>query len=439
MSQSDRRVVITGMGLISPLGHSTAELVEALQTGRSGVKPLTSVPTDHFPSDFGGECSAFTGDIENFGPLEKKLQRNIKKGSRLMCREIQLGVAAAQLAILDAKLEPGGCDPTRIGTMFGSDYIITSPVDFTQGIQNCLDDQGAFDFGKWAENGLTQVEPLWLLKYLPNMPASHVAIYNDLRGPSNSLTVREASANLSVAEATTIIKRGSADIMVCGSTGSRIHPLRTVHIVLQEQLADRHAAAIGGDPTKACRPFDADRNGMVLGEGAGVLVLEELESAKARGVEILGEVVGYGSSSVASPQGVADYQTAMTNVFKGALETASMTADQIGHVHAHGLSSPKCDREEAAAIKSVFGEVPVTAAKSYMGNLGSGCGMVEIIASLTALSSGKLFPILNYETPDAECAISVVRDHNTPAGDCFINANVTPQGQASSVIIRKFT
>jgi len=275
MSQSDRRVVITGMGLISPLGHSPAELWNALQNGQSGVKKLSAIPTDHFPADFGGECT---------GTLEKKLQRSIKKALRLMCREIQLGVAAAQLAIADAGLEPGSFDPTRFGTLFGSDYIITSPLDFVQGIQNCMvasGTPGQFNFENWADEGIPKVEPLWLLKYLPNMPASHVAIFNDLRGPSNSLTVREASANLSVAEATTIIQRGSADIMISGSTGSRIHPLRTVHLVLQEQLADRNTEAAGGDPAKACRPFDKDRSGMVLGEGAGVVILEELTSAQS--------------------------------------------------------------------------------------------------------------------------------------------------------------
>jgi 3-oxoacyl-[acyl-carrier-protein] synthase II len=407
-------------------------------SARSGVQVLSSIPTDHFPSDFGGECSEFTGSIENFGPLEKKLQRSIKKGLKLMCREIQLGVAAAQLAIADAGLSPENHDPTRIGTLFGSDYIITSPFEFIQGIENCLDSERRFEFKNWAEKGLPKVEPLWLLKYLPNMPASHVAIYNDLRGPSNSLTVREASPNLAVSEATTIIQRGSADMMLAGSTGSRIHPLRTVHVALQEQLADRNSAAAGGDPTRACRPFDVDRNGMVLGEGSGVLVLEELSSAQNRGAKIFGEVVGYGSSSVANSKGVANYRTAFSNVLQGALETSGLKPGDIGHVHAHGLSTPKCDREEAVAINQVLGKTPVTAAKSYMGNLGGGCGMVEIVASIMALQNDSLFPVLNCEQLDDKCPISVVREPGTSPGDCFMNVNITPQGQASSVLIRKF-
>jgi 3-oxoacyl-[acyl-carrier-protein] synthase II len=438
MAQSDRRVVVTGMGLISPLGHSCSELWNALSEGKSGVKLLAALPMDSFPSDFGGECQQFSGEIDSFGELEKTLKRNIKKALRLMCREIQLGVAAAQLAIKDANLTPDSYDATRAGTMFGSDYIVTSPFDFAAGMKQCLNADGKFDFESWGEKGLSQVEPLWLLKYLPNMPASHVAIFNDLRGPSNSLTVREASANLAVAEATTIIKRGSADIMISGSTGSRIHPLRTIHMALQEQLADRHTEASGGDPAKASRPFDAARSGMVLGEGAGVIVLEELSSAEKRGAKIFGEVIGYGSSTVANPNGVANYKTAFSNVLKGGLETSGLNPTDLGHVHAHGLSSPKCDHEEAVAIKEVVGETPVTAAKSYFGNLGGGSGMVELISSLLALEHGSLFPVLNYDTPDDRCPVSVVRENGSSPGDSFINLNITPQGQASSVVVRKF-
>ena len=442
MSQSDRRVVITGMGLISPLGHTPEDLWNALDKGQSGVKVLSAIPTEHFPADFGGECTEFTGNISNFGTLEKKLQRSIKKALRLMCREIQLGVAAAQLAIADANLEPGSFDPTRFGTLFGSDYIITSPLDFIQGIQNCLEASGSsgkFDFENWAEAGIPKVEPLWLLKYLPNMPASHVAIFNDLRGPSNSLTVREASANLSVAEAATIIQRGSADIMLSGSTGSRIHPLRTVHLVLQEQLADRNTKAADGDPGKACRPFDKDRCGMVLGEGAGVVILEELSSAQKRGAKILGEVIGYGSSSVASREGVGDYKTAFSNVLQGALETSGLQPKDFGHVHAHGLSSPKCDREEAEAIKSIMGQTPVTAAKSYMGNLGGGSGMIEMISSMLAIENDSLFPILNCDSLGDDCPIAAVREKAATPGDSFISTSLTPQGQASSIAIRAFS
>lgn len=436
MSQSERRVVITGMGLVSPIGNSLESMWDHLSTGKSGVAPLQSVPVENFTTDIGGECSDFDGGIDNFGTPDKLLKRNIKKALKLMCREIQIGVAAAQLAFENAGLVEAKKDPTRIGTMFGSDYIITSPNEYTAGIAACLSDDGQFDFDQWAPQGIPKVEPTWLLKYLPNMPASHVAIFNDLQGPSNSLTVREASSNIAIGESVTIIRRGIADIMVTGSTGSRIHPLRTIHVCLQQQLADRHSAVAGGDATKACRPFDVDRSGMVMGEGAGVMIIESLESAQSRGANILGEVIGYGSSAVTNPDGSADYVTAITNAINSALEVAKVDARSIGHVHAHGLSGLRCDQEEAAAIASTFGDIPVTAAKSYMGNLGAGSGMVEAIASVTALEKNELFPVLNCESIDPQCKINVATSKTAP-GDSFINLNVTPQGQASAVIIER--
>jgi len=268
------------------------------------------------------------------------------------------------------------------------------------------------------------------------MPASHIAIYNDLRGPNNSITLREASGNLAVAEAYSTITRGHADIMLAGATGTRIHPLRTVHVALYEELAKGDGA-----PETLSRPFDLDRQGMVIGEGAAAVVVEDAEAAQKRGATVLGEVVGFGSSAVMDRQGVGKPDTALKNVMRQALLKAGMEPDQLGHLHAHGLSKRKSDREEAAAIEAVFGDrkepIPVTAAKSYMGNLGAGGGVVELIASVMALGRGQLFPILNYETPDPECPVSAVRSLDTPPGDSFLNVSVTPQGQASALLVRR--
>ena len=437
MSQSDRRVVITGMGQISPLGNSIESMWDHLSTGKSGVGMLQSVPVENFTTDIGGECSDFDGSIDNFGSPDKLLKRNIKKALKLMCREIQIGVAASQLALENADLVGVEKDPTRIGTMFGSDYIITSPGEYSAGIAECLSNAGDFDFEMWAEQGIPKVEPTWLLKYLPNMPASHVAIFNDLQGPSNSLTVREASSNIAIGESVTIIRRGTADIMVTGATGSRIHPLRTIHVCLQEQLADRNSPAVDGDARTACRPFDVDRSGMVMGEGAGVMILESLDSAENRGATILGEIVGYGSSAVMLPEATADYKTAISNAITSAIEVAGVSADSIGHVHAHGLGGLRCDEEESAAITDLLGDTPVTAAKSYMGNLGAGSGMVEAISSVVAMQNDELFPVLNCDSVDPKCKLNVVTQKTT-AGDSFINLNVTPQGQASATIIKRF-
>jgi 3-oxoacyl-[acyl-carrier-protein] synthase II len=423
-----RRVVITGVGLVSPLGSDPETLWAALASAKSGVAPLERLPCDFLPMSYAAEARDFGGRLEDFGPLEKEQQKTIRKGLKLMCREIQMGVAAAQRALADAGLKLGSYDPDRTGVTFGSDYIMTVPDEFLEGVKHCLGERRTFDFTRWAEEGMPQVTPLWLLKYLPNMPASHIAIYNDLRGPSNSLTIREASANLSIAEAYCTIVRGAADIILAGATGTRIHPMRTVHVVMQEQLATN-----GTDPAKASRPFDLNRRGMVVGEGAGAVILETLESARARGRAIYGEVVGHGSSSVLDRNAVAHCDRALRNVIDVCLRTSGLRPDDVGHVHAHGLSTRRSDAEEARALADAFAGrsrgVPVVAAKSNFGNLGAGSGAVELIASLLAMRHGRLFPVLNYE--------HVVTAHDVPPGDCVLNLNVTPQGQAAGIIVRR--
>jgi 3-oxoacyl-[acyl-carrier-protein] synthase II len=359
----------------------------------------------------------------------------IRKALKLMCRETMMGVAVAQAAIQDAGLLVGASTPEQAGCVFGSDYMLTMPDDFAAGFTTCCNGNGQFEYQRWGEEGMQQVTPLWLLKYLPNMPASHVAIYNDLRGPNNSLTMREAASNAAIGEASFTIARGHADMMIVGATGTRVHPMNAIHAMQQEQVASASVP-----PEQASRPFDRERTGMVLGEGAGALVLEELRSAESRGARIYGELLSWSSSSVASPTWVADRRKAMQNVLQTVMRNAEAEPGELGHVHAHGISTQSGDAEEAQAIVDVLRSGPqgrpVTAAKSYFGNLGAGSGMVELIASLLALEHGQLFPILNYQTPDPDCPILATRDADTPAGSSFVNLSVTPQGQAAAVLVR---
>jgi 3-oxoacyl-[acyl-carrier-protein] synthase II len=348
-----------------------------------------------------------------------------------------MGIAVAQLALADAGLKASDGDPERRGISFGTDYMLSAPEEFSEGIKQCLDDQGRFDFSRWGKEGMPKMSPLWLLKYLPNMPASHLAIYNDFRGPNNSVTLREAAANAALGEAYQIILRGSAESMLVGSTGTRLHPMKMIHAVQQEEvfLGD-------GDPAAASRPFDRDRSGMVLGEGAGAIVLEELSSAQARGATIYGEVIGAATSSAVGPRLVARRDRAMVNVLRAVLRGAAANVNDVGHLHGHGLSTRTSDADEARAIQEVFAAraapLPVVAAKSHFGNLGAGSGMVELIASLLAVQHDRLFPILNYTTPDPECPVAAVRTGDARPGASFVNLNVTPQGQASAVMVRRF-
>ncbi|MDA1039602.1 MAG: beta-ketoacyl-[acyl-carrier-protein] synthase family protein [Planctomycetota bacterium] len=437
VSQSvERRVVITGMGLVSPLGLTLDDLWTNLVEGRSAVVPLESFPCSGLPLTHAAEARCFTGHIDDFGTLPAECKKAIRKGLKVMCRESQMAVAAAQRALHDGGFEPGAHEPERFGCVFGSDYMLTLPEDFTASVAACRDGDGQFAFGQWAEHGLPLLNPLWLLKYLPNMPASHIAIYNDLRGPSNSITIREASGHLAIGEATMTIQRGAADIMLAGSTGTRIHPMKTVHALQNEQVATGNGSL---PPTAWSRPFDKARTGMVLGEGAAVLVLEDLEHARRRGARIHGEVIGHAARAATRHDAVNARREVLAMAMRQALAGAGVVADEVGHIHAQGLSTVAGDREEAAAISDVFAvstaSIPTVAAKGHFGNLGAGSGIVECIGSLLAMQRGELFPLLNHETTDPDCPVRPACRGDAP-GEVFLSSAVTPQGQAGSVVIR---
>src|SRR5947207_177579 len=223
-----RRVVITGLGLISPLGNTPAALWSALVAGKSGVATTSIMPADRQPLKYAAEARDFTGEVEDFGPLEKERRKAIKKGLKVMCRETRMAVAGAQLAIADAGFAEMPMEPESSGVVLGSDYMLTMPEDYAMGMTTCAP-TGEFEYAKWGKDGLGDMAPLWMLKYLPNMPASHIAIYNDLRGPNNSLTMREAAGNLAIGEAFRTIQRGHASMMVAGATGTRILPMQAIH------------------------------------------------------------------------------------------------------------------------------------------------------------------------------------------------------------------
>jgi len=437
MSSLQRRVVVTGIGVVGPLGNTKEAVWDALMAGRSGVCRQDQAAVGDFASPFAAVAAEFDGKIDVFGPLEKETKKAIRKALKVMCRESQMGVAAAQRALADAGLRPGTFDPERAGITYGSGYMLTVPEEFSQGVLECLDEKGRFEFSRWATHGMPKMPPLWLLKYLPNMPASHLAIFNDLRGPNNSLTLREAASNAAVGEASETIRRGSADAMLVGATGTRLHPMKALHSLQQEEIARGH-----GDPARASRPFDLHRSGMVLGEGAGAVILEESSHAEARGATIYAEIAGAATSSAVDRRRVARRDRAMANAMRTALRLGDLCPEEVGHVHAHGLSTRSGDIEEARAIQEVFPNrsrpVPVTAAKSYFGNLGAGGGMVELVCSLLALWHGPLFPMLNYETPDPECPVNAITEAGAPAGGSFLTVNVTPQGQAATVAVRRY-
>jgi len=431
-----RRVVVTGLGVISPIGCTPERFWESLCQGRSGIGPFQQDPdrNKRLGTHVAGRVGDFAGRIEDFGLLEPFRKKAISKALKMMNRETQMGLAAAQQALADSQLLAGAVDLQRIGVCFGAGNVSMMPDDFLPAIQACTDHDENYDFGRWGTDGLSAVAPLWLLKCLPNMPACYIAIFNDLRGPNNSITQREAAPNLAIAEAYNIIQEGAADAMVVGGTGTTIQPFNLIHELLDQEVAPGEELA-----ERSCRPFDLHRTGSVLAEGAAALILESWESAQRRSAAVYGEVLGSGASCVIDRNQKPHVDKALFNAMRSALRQAHLSPRAIDHLHAHGLGGRRADIEEARAIRAVFGfhadRLPVVAAKSFMGNAGAGSGAIELVASLLAIKHGHLFRVLNFENADPECRIAPVRTSEVPAGSCFVNLNAGAKGQASCVVI----
>lgn len=412
-------IVITGLGIVSPLGVGTEPYWSALLEGRSGVRPLQLFDGSAMPAPFGGEVIDF--DAKSFVQPRKAL--------KVMSREIQLAYVAAKLASQQALLEPGNYDPERIGVVFGADLVYCELPELAPVYRACIED-GKYLASRWGTMSLRELNPLWMLKYLPNMPACHIAIAHDARGPNNSLTVREVSTLLAIAEAMRVIERGAADLMIVGGTGGPLHP---TPLVYRQGI---HLSKRKETPESAARPFDATRDGMVNGEGSAALVIERREHAEARGAKPLARIVSYACSAEAVSRNGLLSGASIQRVLRGALSAAGLTADQIGHVGAMGFGTIQHDAVEAQAIHEVLGDVPVTAPSSHFGNLAAGSGAVELAASVLALQHRLIPPTLNYSQPDPACPVNVVHGGAQPAAhDTALKLSYTVGGQAAALVL----
>jgi 3-oxoacyl-[acyl-carrier-protein] synthase II len=431
MLGSERRVAITGLGLVTPLGHSPDSVWTCLAEGRGMVRPLESFRIAGLPNSAGAEIRDF--DLKKYSL--PKFWNALRKTKKYLARDIQLAVAAAQLAVLDAGLIDGGVDPTRIGIDLGAGLISSELDELAPAIAQAYGGGRAFDFQTWGRESIEMIEPIWLLKYLPNMLACHISILIDCQGPSNTITEADASSNLAIAEAARIIARGRADVMVTGGADSKIHPLSLVRMSLFETMSQWQ-----GEPSQSCRPFDRRRDGWVPGEGAGIVILEEWTHAQKRGARIWGEVLGGGSGCDAMPAGGLDPDGGGTEIaIAAALEEAGLAPHAVGHVNAHGAATRVSDLAESRAFERIFGAhgVPVTALKGYVGNLASGCGAVDLIASLIGVNRGKIPPTLNCDDVDPEINLDIVVKSPRPTENLtFVSTNLTPNGQAAAVVIR---
>ncbi len=378
-----RRVVVTGLGAMTPLALTLKETWEGLLAGRSGIGPITQFDASELPVRIAGELKGFKArEYINF------------KDARRMARCSQVAVAMAQEALADAGLDLPLADEERVGVLVGSGV---------GGFGRALDGVDAY-----RTKGLARVSPFSITSTLVNMPSHHVSLWSGAKGPISTVVAACATGTQAVGEASEFVRRGAADIMICGGVEALIHITAIVGFCAMRALSPRN-----DEPERASRPFDADRDGFVFSEGGAIFVLESLEHAQARGAHIHAEVLGHASSSDAfhvaqpDPEGMG-----ARRAMQWALDNAGIRPSAVGYINAHGSSTPISDPIETSAIKHVFGDcaydIPVTSTKSMIGHAMGGAGAIEAAACALTVGQGLTHPTINLETPDPECDLDYV-------------------------------
>ena len=430
MVSGRRRVVITGIGCITPLGLGVEPLWKNLMVGASGVGLTTVFDASRFPTKISAEVRNW--DISDEGQDAARW--------RFCGRHTKFAAGAALQAMKDAGLPHGlPADPTRLGVYLGSGEGQQDFDSFTR-MMNAAITGDVLDVAKFTKEGLETLHPLAEVEQEPNMPAGHLAGLFDAQGPNLNCLTACAASSQAIGEAAEIVRRGEADVMLSGGTHSMIHPFGVTGFNLLTALSTRN-----DEPARASRPFDNDRDGFVLGEGAAMVVLEELEHAKRRGAHIHGELIGYGSTADAyritdtHPEG-----RGASSCIRLALADAGLGLHDIDYINAHGTSTSVNDRVETLAIKTVFGEhaykIPVSSTKSMMGHLIAAAGATELIVCLLAIRDGMLPPTINYENPDPDCDLDYV-PNKARAGKCdrALSNSFGFGGQNISLIVGRYT
>ncbi len=408
------RVVITGIGVINAIGNTKEEYWDALAIGKNGIEALTSFDATDFRTQIAAEVKDFQA--------EKYLDK--KAASRLPLF-IQYGLVAAMMAHEDSRLDLSSVDPYRAGVQIGSGV----------GGIGVLEDNAAI----LIEKGPKRVSPFLVPYMIINMASGQVSIQFNLKGPNSSSVTACATANHSIGESLRLIQNGYADVMFTGGTESAITPLAFGGFCSMRAMSERN-----DEPGKASRPFNKDRDGFVMGEGAGILILESLSHAKKRGAYIYAEIIGFGMTSdahdmVAPPSDGEGAAKAM----EFALKDAKLQVDSVDYINAHGTSTPHGDIAETNAIKSLFGEhaykIPVSSTKSMVGHLLGAAGAVELIGCIGGMEKGFLPPTINYEVPDEDCDLDYVPNESREAKiDVALSNAFGFGGHNTSIAIRKY-
>ncbi len=424
-----RRVVITGIGCVNPMGHDVETVWSGLKEGKSGVGYTTIFDASSFPTRISAEVRNW--DITQIGE-DPEVWKN--RG-----RHTSFAAGAARQAIDCSGVLDQDLDPERFGVYLGSGEGSQDFFSFANMMAAALEDD-TFDLNRFIKCGLESLNPVAELEQEPNMPAGHMASMFGAHGPNFNCLTACAASSQAVGEATEIIRRGDADVMLSGGTHSMIHPLGVTGFSLLTALSTRN-----DEPTRASRPFDRLRDGFVIGEGGAMVVLEDLERAMKRGAHIFGEIVGYGATADAyritdiHPQG-----RGAIACMRLALNDAGISPDQVDYVNAHGTSTAVNDRVESLACKEVFGQragqVPISSTKSMMGHLIAAAGVTELIVCMLAIRDNLLPPTINYENPDPDCNLDYVpNEARQTRCDIALNNSFGFGGQNITLIVRRFT
>ena len=399
-----RRTVVTGIGCVTPLGNTVSALWDNLLASKSGVGKTTLFDASNFPTKISAEVRDWS--IAQEGEDATVWQNR----SRHSC----FAAGAAKQAMTDSGVL-GTVEPARFGVYLGAGEGQQDFTRFSEMMAAGLSEEGEFKLRGFVEKGVAILDPIAELEQEPNMPVGYLAGMFNAQGPNVNCLTACAASSQAIGEATEIIRRGEADVMLSGGTHSMIHPFGVTGFNLLTALSEKNDA-----PEKASRPFDMNRDGFVLGEGAAIVVLEEYEHAKARGAQMYGEIAGYGTTADAfritdtHPEG-----RGATSCIKMALADAGKNIDEIHYINAHGTSTVVNDKVESLAIRQSFGEhadnIPVSSTKSMTGHLIAAAGATELIVCLMTLKHNQVPPTINYETPDPNCDLDYVpntaRDH----------------------------
>jgi 3-oxoacyl-[acyl-carrier-protein] synthase II len=431
------RVVITGLGAITPLGLTAGDMWAGLCAGRCGIEQIRAFDPVGFSCKLAGEVPDYK--------IREYIPKSRRKSVKLMSRDIELAIIAANEALTGSGIVTQGIDPEsinvdpkRMAINLGAGLISCDLVELAPAVAASVAD-GKFDIQKWGKDGLELVTPLWLLKYLPNMLACHIGIIHDIQGPSNSITCAEASSHLAISEAAQIIARGDAVYALAGGAEAKVNPI----VMIRQCLLKRAIGENGNDPAVACRPFDADAKGSVFGEGAGIVVLENIENAEKRGAKIYAEVAGVGASNNINPS----YEHLEPNArgtqiaIEKALADAEIEPKDLDLIIPHGIGEPADDLAEAKAIEAVLGEavanIAVLPTKSMLSNTGAASGAIDVIAAVCAMKDGRIPAAKNCDTKADGCNLNIVKQTQQTKINYALCCSYTYGGQTAAVVLKK--